>query len=390
MPNFGNQVQFEVYQTMPNPSSDRLPVVYEEWEARAREVLEDGPYYYVAGGAGAERTMKANLQSFDRWKIVPRMLRNVEDRNLEVQLFGHTYPFPLLLAPIGVQSIIHEDGEISTAKACAALGVPYITSSASAVPMEAIAQAMGDAPRWFQLYWSKDPDITASFLKRAEASGHSAIVVTLDTPMMAWREFDLKNVYLPFLIGEGVGNYLSDPAFCSKLQKSPKDDPQAAIMYWTQIFGNAGLTWEDLAFLRKHTKLPILLKGILHPEDAALAIEHGVDGIIVSNHGGRQVDGAIGALEALPSICEVVQERVPVLMDSGIRRGSDVIKAMALGAEAVLVGRPAMYGLAVAGEQGVKEVLRNMIADTDITLALTGERSISGLKPSLLRKSEGL
>ena len=387
MPNYGNQVQFEVYQTMPNPSPDRLPVVYEEWEAQAREVLKDGPYYYVAGGAGGERTMKANLQAFDRWKIVPRMLRNVENRDLSVELFGRSYDFPMLLAPVGVQSIIHEGGELASAKACAAMGIPYVTSSASTVPMETIAEAMGDAPRWFQLYWSKDEDITASFLKRAEASGHSAIVVTLDTPMMAWREYDLKNVYLPFLIGEGVGNYLSDPAFCSKLQKSPQEDPQAAIMYWTQIFGNAGLTWEDIAFLKTHTKLPILLKGILHPDDAKLALEHGVDGIIVSNHGGRQVDGAIGALEALPLICDIVQDRIPVLMDSGIRRGSDVVKALALGAKAVLVGRPAMYGLAVAGEQGVAEVFRNMIADTDITLALAGERSVRELKCSVLTES---
>ncbi|MFD1864436.1 lactate 2-monooxygenase [Planococcus chinensis] len=384
MGNYGNRVQFEVYQTMPNPAADRLPVVFEEWEARAREVLEDGPYYYVAGGAGGERTIASNLQAFGRWKLVPRMLRNVEERDLSIELFGVKQEFPLLLAPVGVQSIIHEDGEIATAKACAAIGVPFITSSASSVPMEQIAAAMGEAPRWFQLYWSKDEEITASFLKRAEASGHSAIVVTLDTPMMAWREYDLKNVYLPFLIGEGVGNYLSDPAFCAKLEKSPQEDPQAAIMYWTQIFGNAGLTWENLAFLRAHTELPILLKGILHPEDARLAIEHGVDGIIVSNHGGRQVDGSISALEALPLVCEAVDGRIPVLMDSGIRRGSDVIKAMALGAQAVLIGRPAMYGLAVAGEQGVKEVLRNMIADLDITLALTGEKSVQDLERSLL------
>ncbi len=387
MPNFGNRVQFEIYQTMPNPSFDRLPVKFEEWQARAREVLDDGPYYYVAGGAGGERTMTANLQAFDRWKLVPHMLRNVEERELSVELFGYTYDFPLLLAPIGVQSIIHKDGELASAKACAEMGVPFITSSASSVAMEEIANVMEDAPRWFQLYWSKDEEITASFLKRAEASGHSAIVVTLDTPMMAWREHDLKNVYLPFLAGEGVGNYLSDPIFCSKLKKSPAEDPSAAIMYWSQIFGNSSLTWENIAFLREHTKLPIILKGILHPDDAELAIEHGVDGIIVSNHGGRQVDGAIGALDALPLICDVVQDRIPVLMDSGIRRGSDVIKAMALGAKAVLIGRPVMYGLAVGGEQGVKEVFRNIIADTDITLGLIGEKSVRNLKPTLLRES---
>ncbi|WP_106498223.1 lactate 2-monooxygenase [Lentibacillus sp. Marseille-P4043] len=384
MSNFGNDVQFSVYQTMQNPNPNRLPVVYEEWEKSAREALDDGPFYYVAGGAGGERTMKANLQAFDRWKIVPRMLRNVEDRDLTVELFGKTYNFPVLHAPIGVQSIIHEEGDLGSARACAKMGVPFIASSASTAPMEKIAEVMGDAPRWFQLYWSKDPDVTASFLKRAEASGYSAIVVTLDTPMMAWREYDLKNVYLPFLIGEGVGNYLTDPAFCAKLEKSPKEDPTAAIMHWTQVFGNASLTWDDIAFLRKHTKLPILVKGILHPDDAKLAINHGVDGIIVSNHGGRQVDGALGALEALPLVKEVVQDQIPVLMDSGIRRGSDIIKALALGAKAVLVGRPCMYGLATAGEKGVKEVLQNMVADLDITMALAGERSVRNLSKSML------
>ncbi len=388
MKNFGNQVQFKVYQNMPSPDPNRLPVVYEEWEERAREVLEEGPFYYVAGGAGGENTMQANLQAFQRWKIVPRMLRNVEERDISIELFGQAYSSPLLLAPIGVQSIIHPEGEIAAARACAAMKIPYIASSASTKPMEEIAEAMGDAPKWFQLYWNKDPEVTASFLTRAEAAGYSAIVVTLDTAMMAWREQDLKNVYLPFLIGEGVGNYFTDPAFCSNLEESPEEDPASAIMHWTQTFGNPSLTWEDLAFLRKHTSLPILLKGILHPDDAKLAVEHGVDGIIVSNHGGRQVDGAIGALEALPQVCEAVQGKIPVLMDSGIRRGSDVVKALALGAKAVLVGRPCMYGLAVAGEEGVREVLQNMLADTDLTLALAGERSVRELNRSNLRKEE--
>ncbi|KGP73184.1 lactate 2-monooxygenase [Pontibacillus yanchengensis] len=388
MSNYGNQVQLKVYQTMHNPDPERLPVVYEEWEERARHVLEDGPYYYVAGGAGGEKTMSSNLRAFDRWNIVPKMLRNVEDRDLTVDLFGTTYSSPLMVAPIGVQSIIHPDGDIASAKAAAAMNVPFITSSASSAPLEEIAKVMGDAPRWFQLYWNKDPEVTASFLRRAEASGYSAVVVTLDTPMMAWREYDLKNVYLPFLLGEGLGNYFTDPAFCSKLESSPQEDPTSAIMHWTQTFGNPGLTWEDISFLKEHTNLPILLKGILHPEDAKLALHYGVDGIIVSNHGGRQVDGAIGALEALPHICDIVQGEIPVLMDSGIRRGADVVKALALGAKAVLVGRPCMYGLAVAGERGVREVLQNMLADTDLTLALSGEKAIREVDRTNVMKAE--
>lgn len=388
MENIGNKIQFDIYSTMHSPDPERLPVILEDWEKLAREKLEDGPYYYIAGGAGGEHTMRENLKAFTGVKIVPRMLRDVDKRDLSINLFGDIFPSPVLHAPIGVQSIIHKDGEIGSALACAELGVPYIASSASTVPMEKIAEAMSDAPRWFQLYWSRDPDITASFLKRAEASGYSAIVVTLDTPMMAWREYDLKNVYLPFLAGEGVGNYFTDPAFQAKLEKNPQEDPQAAIMHWTKVFGNTSLSWKDIAFLREHTNLPIILKGILHPDDAKLAMEQGVDGIIVSNHGGRQVDGAIGALDALPEIVNVVEGNIPVLMDSGIRRGSDIIKAIALGAEAVLIGRPLMYGLAFAGQRGVKEVLQHMLADLDITMGLAGQSSVSRLDKSILRKGE--
>ncbi|MFD2042983.1 lactate 2-monooxygenase [Ornithinibacillus salinisoli] len=384
MKNIGNKVQYQIYSTMTNPDPNRLPISYEEWEKQAREVLEDGPFYYVAGGAGGERTMRANVAAFEQRKLIPRMLRNVEERDLSVELLGYTFPSPILQAPIGVQSIIHPEGELASAKASAEMGIPYIASSASSVPMEKIAEAMEDAARWFQLYWSKDPDVTASFLRRAEASGYSAIVVTLDTPMMAWREDDLKNVYLPFLIGEGVGNYFTDPAFNAKLEKSPKEDPTAAIMYWTQIFGNPGLTWDDISFIQEHTNLPVLLKGIMHPDDAKLALEYGVNGIIVSNHGGRQVDGTQGALDALPKVCNVIQDRIPVLMDSGIRRGSDVIKALALGAKGVLVGRPCMYGLAVAGQRGVMEVLRNIVADLDITLGLSGYRTVRDIDHSVL------
>src|SRR5699024_9373461 len=273
------------------------------------------------------------------------------------------------------------------ARASASLGVPYITSSASTIPLEQIAKEIGDAPKWFQLYWSKDRDVAKSFLQRAETSGYSAIVVTLDTSMLAWREEDLKNTYLPFLAGEGIGNYLSDPAFRSKLEQTPEEEPTAAIMYWTQIFGNNRLTWDDLPFIREHTTLPIILKGILHPEDAKLALSYGVDGIIVSNHGGRQVDGAVASLDALPQVVEAVQNEIPVMMDSGIRRGSDIIKAMALGARAVLVGRPCMYGLAAAGEQGVKEVLQNMAADLDLTLGLAGFNSVTDLDKSIFHKA---
>ena len=381
MNQFGNHVQNEIYQ---RKVDCQIPFRFEDLERKAREKLEDGPYYYVAGGAGGEDTIRANRSAFDRWQIVPRMLRNVEKRDLTVTLFGETYSSPIMLAPIGVQSIVHPDGELASGRAAASMNVPFISSSASTYSMEEISSVMGNSPRWFQLYWSSDRDIAASMLRRAEAAGYSAIVVTLDAPMMAWREFDLENAYLPFLSGEGIGNYVNDPVFRSKLKDPPEIDMKAAASLWSNVFGNARLTWEDLEFLRDHTTLPILLKGILHPYDAKLALDYGMDGIIVSNHGGRQVDGAIGALDSLPMICDVVNGRIPVLFDSGIRRGADVVKALALGASSVLLGRPYMYGLTLAGEQGVKEVIRNITADLDLTLALSGRSSVTELDSSLL------
>ena len=384
MRSFGSDVELEIYSPQTAKANQNYPISYEEWKQLANEKLEDGPYWYVAGGAGSGATMKANRSAFDNYTIKPRMLQNVESRDLSITLLDSAYNTPLLLAPIGVQSIIHQEGELASAKAASAMGVPYIASTASSYTLEEIASVMGDSPRWFQLYWGKDNDFTKSLLKRAENSGYSALVVTLDTPLLGWREQDLKNAYLPFINGIGIANYLSDEAFCSKLAKSPKEDIASAIQYFFKIYSNPSLTWESLAFLRENTKLPILLKGILHPEDALLAVEHGMDGIIVSNHGGRQVDGSISALEALPNIVEQVGTSIPILMDSGIRRGSDIIKALSLGAKAVLLGRPYVYGLAVGGEEGVRRVIRNLLADLDLTLALSGRQSIESLDRSVL------
>jgi lactate 2-monooxygenase len=380
---FGNSVQFKVYQQF---EKNIVPVSYEELEAKAKEHLEAKPYYYVAASAGAEVTAKQNNKAFEKWQIVPRMLCDTSNRDLSIELFGKKLSYPVLLAPVGVQSIVHPEGELATARAAAAMEVPFIASTASTYSLEKVAGEMGQGQRWYQLYWSNDREIAASMVKRAEAAGYDAIVITLDTPMMAWREKDIENAYLPFLEGEGIGNYLSDPVFCSRLEKSPQEDMRAAIMLWARVFGNPTLTWKDLEFIKRQTSLPILLKGILHPEDAKLAVEHGVDGLVVSNHGGRQVDGAIAAIDALPDVVDAVEGKIPVLMDSGIRRGSDILKALALGAKAVLVGRPYMYGLALAGEEGVKQVLRNLIADFDLTLALSGKTSAAELSRDLLKK----
>ena len=387
-PTYGQDRQVEVFLAGMEGETPDLPVDFAKLETAAKDTLSPEAYDYVAGGAGEERTVSENRRAFDRWQIVPRMLRDVEERDLAVDLLDQTLPVPFLLAPIGVQSIIHEEGELATARACADLDVPFVHSSAASETIEDVADELGDATGWFQLYPSADRDVTASFLERAEDAGYEAIVVTLDTTMMGWRPRDVELAYLPFLEGEGVANYLSDPAFLGPLDDSPEEDPMAAIMRFVDVFGDPSLDWDDLAFVREQTDLPILLKGVLHPDDARRAAEEGVDGVIVSNHGGRQVDGAIPALDALPGIVDAVGDDLAVLFDSGIRTGSDAIRAIALGAEAVLYGRPYVYGLAIDGSEGVAEVVSNFRADLDLTLGLSGQTSITDLDRSVLVEAE--
>ncbi len=386
----GMERQLEIYRKGLFGTPETFPLTYEALEAAAKAVLKPEAYDYVAGSAGTEATAHANRRAFERWQLVPRMLRDTAQRDLSVELLGHRYPTPIMVAPVGVQGIIHEEGELAVARACASLGVPMILSTVSSYPLEQVAEVMGDAPRWFQLYWSRNHEVAASFVRRAEKAGYQAIVVTLDAHTLGWRPRDLTHGYLPFMHAQGLANYFTDPVFRSMLASPPEEDPGSAVMLFAQIFGNPSLTWDDLAFLRQQVNLPILLKGILHPDDAVEALRYGVDGIIVSNHGGRQVDGSIPALEALPYIVEVVEGRVPVLFDSGIRTGADAIKALALGADAVLLGRPIMWALAIGGEEGVRTYLRNFIAEFDLTLSLCGVRSIAELDGSLLFSASGV
>jgi lactate 2-monooxygenase len=384
LPSFGPEVQTEVYGNPGVPAEQRLPFAVEEWERRAREVLRPEAFGYVAGGSGGEDTMRANREAFYRLRIWPRLARDVGDRDLTVTLFGTQLPAPFLLAPVGVQGVIHAEGERPVARAAAAVGVPFVLSTVSSATIEEIAAIMGQAPRWFQLYAGRSREVMASMIRRAESAGYSALVVTLDTTMLGWRETDLAHAFLPFLTGEGIANYLSDPVFLAGLAKPPREDLRGAVTEWLRIFVNPSFSWSDVQFIRSATKLPLLLKGILHPADAELAVSHGADGIIVSNHGGRQVDGAVAALDALPVVVDAVRGRVPVLMDSGIRRGADVLKAMALGASAVLIGRPYAFALAAAGEAGVRQVIRNLRADIDLELGLSGRQSVRELDRSLL------
>jgi lactate 2-monooxygenase len=379
--------QYEIYAAGLAEQKPQLPVSAAELQERAREAMTPEAYGYVAGGAGAERTMQSNLDAFERRRIVPRMLRDVSARDLSTTVLGTQMPAPLLLAPVGVQSIVHPQAELAAARAAAASGVPFILSTAASHSIEQVAEAMGEASRWFQLYWPRERALAASFVERAERAGFGAIVLTLDTWFLGWRPRDLANAYLPFLKGEGVANYFSDPVFRAALEKPPEEDPGPAIGHWAYQFANPTVSWADLEWLKQQTTLPVVLKGIVHPGDAARAQQAGVNGLIVSNHGGRQVDGSIGALDALPAIRDAVGGELALLFDSGVRGGADIFKALALGADAVCVGRPYMYGLALAGQAGVEHVLRCLLAELDLTLALSGYTNIAQVDRDALAPS---
>jgi L-lactate dehydrogenase (cytochrome) len=361
-----------------------IPVSVAELERRAAEAMDERAANYVFAGAGSEGTMDTNREAFRRRRIVPRMLRDVAERDLSTTVLGTAMPAPLMLAPIGVQKVVHPEGELATARAAAALGLPMIASTASAFTLEEIAEAGGEGPHWFQLYWPNDRDLAASFVSRAEAAGYGAIVLTVDTFVPGWKPRDLQQAWLPFLNGVGVANYFQDPVFRAALEKTPEEDVGMATGHFLGIQANPALSWDDLAWLREQTKLPIVIKGIQHPDDAREAVKHGIDGIVVSNHGGRQVDGAVGSLDALPAIAEAADDGLSILFDSGIRSGSDAIKALALGADAVCIGRPYIWGLALEGQAGVETVLKMVLAELDLTLALCGYTRPDQLGPDSL------
>ncbi|GAA2158129.1 alpha-hydroxy-acid oxidizing protein [Pedococcus bigeumensis] len=398
-----------------------VPTDSAELERRAQAAMSPRAWAYVAGAAGEGATARANRAAFDRHRIVPRMLPGRASRDLSTELLGRRLPAPVLLAPVGAVGLVRRDSDLEIGAAAAELGLPYILSNQGCSPMEDVAAAMGSAPRWFQLYWSTDELLVDSLLARAEASGAEAVVVTLDTTMLGWRPQDLNLGSLPFSQGIGIAQYTSDPRFqqvvaervaaraeqgsddvkvtlgalrslLSISREHPGDlranlrspTPRAAVETFLDIYSNPGLTWEQLATLRDRTSLPFLVKGVLHPDDARRAVQVGASGIVVSNHGGRQVDGAIASLDALPAVRAAVGPELPLVLDSGVRTGSDVVKAIALGADAVAVGRPYVYGLALGGRDGVRDVLSNIVAELDLTMGLSGVGSVAEIGPGLL------
>ncbi|MGK8488670.1 lactate 2-monooxygenase [Nocardia asiatica] len=385
MTNFGDYQNEIYFQGLGGVLPD-LPMTYAELEAKARAALPPSIWSYVAGGAGDELTQRANVAAFEKLGLVPRMLRASKTRDLSIELFGMTLPTPIFLAPVGVIGLCAQDGhgDIATARAAARTGVPMVASTLTVDPLEEVAAAFGDTPGMFQLYTPTNRELAQSLVRRAEAAGFKAIVVTLDTWVPGWRPRDLAVSNFPQLRGHCLANYFSDPVFRALLPSPPEQDPKTAILTWISLFGNA-LTWEDLAWLRSLTDLPLVLKGICHPDDARRAADAGVDGIYCSNHGGRQANGGIPAIEHLPEVVAAAGG-LPVLFDSGIRTGADIVKALALGATAVGIGRPYPYGLALGGVDGLVHVLRSLLAEADLLMAVDGYPAISDLTPEAIRR----
>jgi lactate 2-monooxygenase len=416
----GRAVQARIYREGAFGRLPTVPVSPAALERAARRRMSRAAYAYVAGAAGQERTARANTEAFGRWSVVPRMMRDTTARDTSVELFGRRLPAPVLLAPVGVLEMAHPGADVAVAEAASSLGLPMVFSTQASRSMEDCAAVMEGSPRWYQLYWSSSDELVASFLSRAERAGCEAVVVTLDTSVLGWRPRDLDGGYLPFAHGKGIAQYTSDPVFRRLVQQQvahpdptatrPRPTPgavrtlldlsraypgrfgdnlrspypRAAVETFLEVFSRSSLTWADLPSLRSMTSLPILVKGLLAADDADRALDAGVDGIVVSNHGGRQVDSARAALDALPGVVERVDGRVPVLMDSGIRSGADVVIALALGAAAVCVGRPYVYGLALAGADGVRAVLEHLLAELDLTMALSGVTSVAEITRDLV------
>lgn len=380
----GTKYQTKIFTGVENR---KLPQSVDEWRERARITLTKDAWDYLEGGAGEEDTVHENRSAFKKWRIRPRYLRDVSKRTMEAEFLGQNRESPFILAPIGVQSILHKDGEIASARAAAKMNMPFILSTVSSITMEEIVKKSPEGEKWLQLYPSKDKNIIRSFIKRAEKAGYRAIVVTADTTMLGWRERDLNNAYLPFLRGEGLANFFSDPVFRRRLEKPPEEDLIKAIMEFISVYVNPFFSWEDFKEICSTTEIPVILKGITHREDVELAFKSGARAVVISNHGGRQVDGAISSLDALEEVTESGDLKGEILFDSGFRHAADALKAIALGASGILIGRPYAYALSVAGQEGIELYLEQVMAEMDLEMGLSGIKNLKELnRESLYRK----
>lgn len=394
----------------------RIPLSYEELEERARRKLPKKSFDYILTGAGKHLGVANNLSAFKKYAIRPSMLKGIESVDTSVKLFNTQLNSPFMFAPIGVLELAHSQGDLELARASKNIGVPMIISNQASFSMESIADQLNHTDRWFQLYFSKNYEFVESLIHRAEQSKCSAIVLTVDTTILGWRQLDLQNGYLPFLLGKGIAQYVSDPVFQKLLKDKPATytkmkmnlsllsnmigvfqrypgsflknvstkDPVKAIRKFIEIYSKTDLSWSDIAWIKSKTRLPILIKGILRSEDALKAIDSGVDGIVVSNHGGRQIDQVISTLDALVEIRSRISHIYPLILDSGIRTGADAFIALCLGAQSVLIGRPYVYSLALEGHEGVEEFMQNFLAEFKIMMMLSGCRDLSALTPELL------
>lgn len=396
-----------------------IPFALEELERLAAVRLPKKAFDYIKTGSGRHRGVMNNRDGFDSFCIRPSMARGMDEIEMSANVLGTNLPIPFLFAPIGVLGMVHPHGDLEMANASRNNGVPMIISNQASYSIESIAHALGKSQRWFQLYFSKSYELVESLISRAENSGYQAIVLTLDTAILGWRTLDLDNAFLPFLYGKGIANYTSDPVFLNMLRAMPKggltnrsfnlsmissvleiyrqfpgglranigsDIPLRAVRKFIEIYSKTDLSWEDISWLRQKTKLPVILKGILRPEDAMKALDYGIDGIVVSNHGGRQIDQVISSVDALCAIKKVVPEEYPLILDSGVRTGTDVLISLALGAKAVLLGRPYVYALGIAGAAGVNAYVQQIAAEFEIVMRLCGISNIHQIDPSIVSR----
>lgn len=390
MPNFGDY-QDDIYTAGVGGVQPRFPLLYGDLKKRAQEVLDSRIFAYVAGGAGNGLTQTKNVEAFQTYGILPRMLRDRTARDLSVTLFGRKLPSPIYVAPVGVLGAIHPDGDLATARAATKVGVPVMCSTLSACRMEETRAAATGNLAFFQLYPPADPELCEHFVNRAATAGFDGIVITVDTGQLGWRPHDLQKASLPMHYGQCLANYTSDPAYwrLAGVENEEQLTIDKKIATWDKYFSNPGFSWRDVEKIRSMTKLPLLIKGICAPEDARLAIDHGVDGIVCSNHGGRQANGGLPALESLAHVIEAVPDH-PVLFDSGVRTGVDIVKALALGATLAGIGRPYVYGLAIGGADGVEFVLRCLLAEADLTMGVDCYASIAEIREYGLKRVEYL